>query len=242
MNRRHFITLTSSAAAALPFVGLRAATAPSDGALAGHRISALETKSVPLPWPRRVGRNAKLGVHGNGPTVTAAVLRTDQGAVGWGELGSSAAVAEQVRPNVVGKRVSELFDPAKGIAGHELKPLDIALHDLAGVILGQPVWKLLGAASPHLHPVYSGMVYFDDLDPAEHPAGVDQVLKNCAADRDYGYRQFKVKIGRGNKWMSPEAGLKRDIEVVRAIAKAFPDCQLLVDGNDGFTPDGKHKT
>ena len=30
-------------------------------------------------------------------------------------------------------------------------------------------------------------------------------------------------------------GIKRDIEVTRTIAKAFPDCEILVDGNDGFT-------
>ncbi len=34
-----------------------------------------------------------------------------------------------------------------------------------------------------------------------------------------------------------EAGLKRDIEVVRALAGAFPDSTLLVDSNDGHTPD-----
>ncbi|MBM3853075.1 MAG: mandelate racemase/muconate lactonizing protein, partial [Verrucomicrobia bacterium] len=72
---------------------------------------------------------------------------------------------------------------------------------------------------------------------AERPAGIDQVLKNCAADHALGYRQLKIKIGRGNKWMSPAAGLQRDIDVTRAIARAFPDCGLLVDGNDGFTPE-----
>ena len=79
------------------------------------------------------------------------------------------------------------------------------------------------------------MIYFDDLDPEEQPAGIDKVLENCRWDYDYGYRQFKVKIGRGNKWMSARAGLKRDIDVVNAIGKAFPDVEMLVDGNNGFT-------
>jgi D-galactarolactone cycloisomerase len=235
MNRRHFIALSSLAAIGLPFARLQAAEAASEGPLARHKISALETRSVPLPWPRRLGRNAKLGVHGNGPTPTVAMLKTDQDAMGWGEVGGNAKAVEELRARVVGKSVAELFDPSHGVRTGELKPLDIPLHDLAGVILGQPVWKMLGAATPQLFPVYSGMIYFDDLEPAEAPAGIDQVLKNCAADRKLGYRQLKIKIGRGNKWMAPEAGLKRDIEVVRAIAKAFPDCQLMVDGNDGFT-------
>lgn len=214
MNCRRFITLSSSAAAWLPFVGVGGAVVSSDGSLAGHRLSALDTKPVPLPWPRHVGRNAKRDVHGHGPTVTVAILKTDQGAVGWGELGGGPRDLERVRPNLLGKRVSEVFDPVKGIPNPELKPLDIALHDLAGVILGLPVWKLFGAPTPQVYPIYSGMIYFDDLHPPDHPAGIDQVLKNCAADRAFGYRQLKVKIGRGNKWISPVAGLKRDVENV----------------------------
>jgi len=231
MNRRHFLALAASSAAAGPLFG---AEKPSP--LDGHRIASLEIRQVPLPWPRLVGKNAKLDVHGRGPTVTAAILKTDQGATGWGEMPGNPKDLAALRTRVVGKPVSEVFSPAAGIPDAGLWPLDIALHDLAGVILGQPVWKMLGAENPQLYPVYSGMIYFDDLEPKDHPAGIDQVLKNCSADRDLGYRQLKVKIGRGNKWMSKEDGLKRDIDVVREIAKAFPDCELLVDGNDGFTP------
>lgn len=235
MNRRRFLSLASAAVASLPLARRVGAESPADNLLAGHRVTVLEAKKVPLSWPRHVGRNAKLDVHGRGPIITAAILKTDQGATGWGEVGGGDKAVEQLRSTVLGKRITELFDPARGILSGDLKPLDIPLHDLAGMILGQPVWRMLGAATPQLFPVYSGMIYFDDLHPAEQPAGVDQVLKNCAADRDYGYRQLKVKIGRGNRWMSPEAGLARDIEVVRAVARAFPECELLVDGNDGFS-------
>ncbi len=236
MKRREFLALTASSAAAFPFVGTSAETSTADGPLSKHRIASLEIKMVPLQWPRLVGKNSKLDTHGRGPTVATAILKTDQGAVGWGELPGNPKSPDDLRSKTVGKTIADLFNPASGILRHDLWPLDIPLHDLAGVILGQPVWKMLGADVPKLFPVYSGMIYFDDLDPKEKPAGIDQVLKNCAADRDYGYRQLKVKIGRGNKWMSPEAGLKRDIEVMHAIAKSFPDCELLVDGNDGFTP------
>jgi D-galactarolactone cycloisomerase len=235
MNRRQFLELTTAAAAALPLSALRGAESESKHPLAGHRLAAVETRAVPLRWPRLVGRNAKLEVHGHGPTVNVVILRTDQGASGWGEIAGSPKAAEDLRATVTGKSVAELFAPEQGIRQPGLKPLDFALHDLAGVILNQPVWQMLGAQSPSLAPVYSGMIYFDDLYPPEQPAGVEQVLKNCAADRELGYRQLKVKIGRGNKWMSAEAGLQRDLELVRAIAKNFPDCALLVDGNDGFT-------
>jgi L-alanine-DL-glutamate epimerase-like enolase superfamily enzyme len=235
ITRRKFAQLGASAAVLASCSRIRAAA--DTGPLSHHRIAALTTRTVPLPWPRHVGRNAKRDIHGRGPTVTAAILETDQGAVGWGELPGGIKAADKLRPALLGRTVAVLFDPASGILDPDLHPLDHALHDLAGVILGQPVWKMLGAIQPRLYPIYSGMIYFDDLDPAERPAGIDQVLKNCAADHALGYRQLKLKIGRGNKWMPSAAGLQRDIEVTRTVARAFPDCELLVDGNDGFTPE-----
>jgi L-alanine-DL-glutamate epimerase-like enolase superfamily enzyme len=118
-----------------------------------------------------------------------------------------------------------------------LSPLDFALHDLAGVVLKLPVYQMLGAAGPQACDCYSGMIYFDDLEPPSRPAGIDKVLENCQADIDRGYRQLKVKIGRGNKWMPKQQGLERDIEVTRQIAKRFPEVRILVDGNNGFTID-----
>lgn len=234
MLRREFLSL--AAASATVSVAPRLFAAESNP-LAGHRLARIHTRPVPLTWPRHVGRNAKRDVHGHGPTPTVAVLETDQGATGWAELAGGAKALEPIRARVTGRPLAELFHPAKGILAPEFHPLDLALHDLAGVILGQPVWRLLGATTPHEYPIYSGMIYFDDLDPAAQPAGIDQVLKNCAADHALGYRQLKLKIGRGNQWMPPAAGLQRDIDVTRAVARAFPDCQLLVDGNDGFTPE-----
>ncbi|HEY8477668.1 MAG TPA: enolase C-terminal domain-like protein, partial [Chloroflexota bacterium] len=110
-----------------------------------------------------------------------------------------------------------------------------ALHDLAGIILGMPVYEMLGKHGPDSSPCYSGMIYFDDLEPPDKPAGIDAVLKNCKDDYERGYRQLKVKIGRGNKWMAKQAGIRRDVEVTRAIARRFPDIDVLVDGNNGFT-------
>ena len=199
-----------------------------------QRCLALPTASI--PWPRQVGRNSRGGIHGNGPTKQrVCVLHTDQGATGWGQTQGKTGKLEQLLELVKGKPVAELIDPTTGIRSDEYHAIDIPLHDLAGVILDQPVWAMTGAKKPHLTKVYSGMIYFDDLDPVDNPAGIDKVLENCRWDYDYGYRQFKVKIGRGNKWMPAKAGLQRDIDVVNAIHKAFPGVDILVDGNNGFT-------
>jgi len=133
--------------------------------------------------------------------------------------------------------VSDLFDEATGVTEERYEALDFPLHDLAGVILGKPVYRLLGAHGSTSVPTYSGAIYFDDLDPEDAPRGIPAVLANCQADYDFGYRAFKLKIGRGFKWMSPADGLQRDIEVTRSVREAFPQCQILVDANNGYTVD-----
>lgn len=237
MHRREFL----QAAAAASFAGLcSGAEEPArqqDSPLAEHRLKACVTSDVQLNWPRQVGKNSHLAVHGVGARPTIVQITTDQGVSGWAaSRGDSKAVTAALE-KLKGKRISEMFDPAIGITTRDAVPLEIALHDLAGVILDQPVYKMLGAAGPKASPCYSGMIYFDDLEPPEDPAGIEQVMRNCQADIDHGYQQLKVKIGRGYKWMPKKAGLKRDIEVTREIARRFPQIEILVDGNDGFTCD-----
>jgi L-alanine-DL-glutamate epimerase-like enolase superfamily enzyme len=50
-----------------------------------------------------------------------------------------------------------------------------------------------------------------------------------------GHRVFKIKIGRGYKWMPRAAGDKRDIEVVKLIRDHIgKDCAVAVDANNGY--------
>ncbi|NLS79825.1 MAG: mandelate racemase [Chloroflexi bacterium] len=199
--------------------------------LARHRICRIETRKIEIRYPRVVGLNARLGIHGAGPTVQVREVLTDQGARGWG---LSRKPPEEM-PDLTGRRLSELFDPAVGVTAPEALPLDLPLHDLAGAILGEPCYRMMGAAGPTALPCYDGAIYMDDLLPEERPRGVAAVLENCAADWALGYRAFKLKIGRGNRWMPPEEGLRRDIEVTRLVRERYPDAALLVDANDGYT-------
>jgi L-alanine-DL-glutamate epimerase-like enolase superfamily enzyme len=97
---------------------------------------------------------------------------------------------------------------------------------------------MLGSAGPKGVLCYDGAIYMDDLDPEGAPRGLPVVMENCAHDYGMGYRAFKLKIGRGHRWMEPEAGLRRDIEVTRAVRERYPECGILVDANDGYTCDG----
>jgi L-alanine-DL-glutamate epimerase-like enolase superfamily enzyme len=50
-----------------------------------------------------------------------------------------------------------------------------------------------------------------------------------------GHRAFKIKVGRGSKWMKRDEGDARDVEVVKLIRKhAGKDILLGVDANNGY--------
>jgi D-galactarolactone cycloisomerase len=198
-----------------------------------HKITKVEKIQYDYHWPRHVGKNARIGIHGQHHKSDAFKLYTDQGAMGWA-LGSNKIDDQQLH-QLQGQLVSELISPEKGLRS-DLSPfVDLALHDLMGVILQKPVYKLLGAKGTKNTPIYSGMIYFDELEPEDNPAGIDKVLENCQWDIDYGYQQLKVKIGRSGRWYPHDEGIKKDIEVVKLIHKTFPDITLLVDSNDEYT-------
>ncbi len=248
IQRREFLTSALVTATALTCQGQQNSQENSSGSneeenarrreqLAPHRITNIEVGSVQIRWPRLVGRNARLGVHGRGPRVNVCRLTTNRGASGWGILRGSLNMANALRNRFRNRALTEIFDPGTGVTDETALPLDFALHDLAGIILEIPVYQMLGSHGPESSPCYSGMIYFDDIEPLDNPPGIDRVLENCRADVARGYRQLKVKIGRGNRWMPRQAGIGRDIDVTREIARTLPNITILVDANDGYTPD-----
>ena len=202
-------------------------------ALEAHRICDIQTAQVTSRYPRVVGKNARRGIHGAGPTTQVRIVTTERGAIGWG----ISRGGDENMPAFIGRSIAELFDAAVGVIAAEAMPLDFPLHDLAGVILGQPVYRMLGSRGATAIPCYDGAIYMDDILPEDKPQGIGAILANCHHDYELGYRAFKLKIGRGYQWMEAEEGLRRDIEVTRAVRQAFPACQILVDANDGYTCD-----
>ena len=202
-------------------------------ALAEHTIDRIETRALERRYPREIGYNARGGPHGRSSRVTACVISTDQGASGWGFCGAPKDVLQRF----IGRPLSALFSPETGTAPEALA-IDRALHDLAGKIMGQPVWRMLGARGGQSILVYSGGIYFDDLNPDGEPPGVGALLDACREDASSGHAHFKLKIGRGFRFMDRQAGDARDVEVTRLVREHFPDAHILVDGNDGYTPEG----
>ena len=88
--------------------------------------------------------------------------------------------------------------------------IDVALHDLLGIRLGQPLYRLLGI-NPNKIPQTSFTIAIDE----------PQIMAERA--RDSGLPIIKVKLG------SPD-----DEAIVRAIREATP-ARLRVDANAGWT-------
>ena len=236
MKRRKFVQNTAlglGLACLSPLDILAGINGEKHPELKKHKITKVERVKYEFHWPRHVGKNARLDNHGQYKSDEVFKLHTDQGAMGWA-LGRNRCSDEDLF-GLEGKLVSELISPEKGMR-QDLSPyLDLPLHDLMGVILNKPVYELLGANGTKNTPIYSGMIYFDELDIEGNAIGFDKLLGNCQWDIDYGYQQLKIKIGRNGKWYSQDEGLKLDIEVVKLIHKTFPDIELLVDPNNAYT-------
>jgi L-rhamnonate dehydratase len=208
------------------------------------RIARIEWGVLEGTRPHPLGKNARLPEHGATVRVPLCRITTTDGAQGIGPSRLSKDLAYQA----VGLSVAALFSPEAGTQ-EAWMGLDYPLWDLAGVQAGMAVYQLAGdgAATSSLQPptvaCYDTSLYFDELlpdaDGAGDARGAEVVAAEAAAGYAAGHRAFKVKVGRGARWMSPAAGLDRDVAVMTAVREAIgPDCVLLADANNGFTLNG----
>lgn len=211
--------------------------------LAYHKIVKIRTLKVRNRYTRLNGKNAFRGEHGYGEEFLVKELWTDQGAKGWGYTsGAPWNVDKTPDARLLGKTVSDVFHPNVGVTADALLPFDFALHDLAGKILGIPVFRMLGAKTGSPVTCYDGAILLDDISPEVMSAeglsgGIEKILAECRDDYELGYRDFKLKIGRAPLWMDWKQGLKQDIEVTRKVRAQYPDAKLMVDANSVYTPE-----
>ena len=217
MERRDFLAL-----AALPLLPRRG--------LDGHVVTSVTGFRHVCERPKFVGKNAYKGDHGRQTVDDILRIKTDTGLEG---IGVGAPTKQQAEA-LVGRSLGDLLTP-EAIGKSPLGRHDHALYDLLGKATGVPAWTLLGGRGAEEVRVYDGSIYFVDLIPGYENTYIKRILDEVDMGLAAGLRAFKVKVGRGFKWMPREAGDRRDIEVVRAIAMHVgPGVRVMVDGNNGF--------
>ena len=197
------------------------------------RITRVEKAVLHGRRPRAIGRNALSIVDSDAVSDPVVRLHTDQGVGGWGW--SEASRDEATR--LVGTTVADLFDPGAGTIDDFLR-FDFALWDLAGHLLGRPVYEMLGARRDELVPVYDTSIWMNEWEPGTGRfVGIDGTLEGVRLGQEAGFRDFKIKIGR-NRWMEPAEGVTADAKVALAVRDlAGSQAQVMVDVNNGYTPE-----
>jgi L-alanine-DL-glutamate epimerase-like enolase superfamily enzyme len=194
------------------------------------------TKLTPRVLTRRFEqpqRNPFMTLHEKNTLLV--LLETDTGLLGVGEawcegLSPSSTVAlleEDLRPLVLGEdpfysariwnRIcrTTIISAKRGSIYSALSAIDIAIWDLLGKALGQPVYKLLGGCSDRVFAYASAGLYGAAKTP-------DDLAREMLGYVESGFRAIKIKIGG--------ASLAEDIRRVAAVREAVgPDIRLMVD-------------
>ena len=198
--------------------------------LPDEKIVRIEKSILRGTRPRSIGYNARIPTHG--PRIADAVVRIEaaNGAwgIGWSPIGRESA------EELLGKNISELFRLPDGSL-EQGKALDLPLWDLVARLMHLPLYRLLGARGKRQVELYDASIYIDDLEMSDDEA-VDLFRQEVASGQEHGYKHFKIKVGRGARWMEPEAGLQRDALVIRTVRQATePGAKIMIDANMGNT-------
>ncbi|HWE64964.1 MAG TPA: mandelate racemase/muconate lactonizing enzyme family protein [Chloroflexota bacterium] len=186
--------------------------------------------------------------------LTLCRVEADDGTVGWGEsitqFPESSRATEQLIEGwsalLVGqdpldnqelwrrlKRHSWWYGYQGGIAAFALSAIDIALWDLKGKILGQPLVKLLGGAHRERLPVIASTHAF-------LPSIEQEAERHGAYVQEEGYQGVKIGFGkRGQARLGYEA--ERDITFVRLLREAVgPRADIMIDRGQSLQWDLRH--
>ena len=162
----------------------------------------------------------------------------DDGTYGWGEGYGPATVVkagiEFLAPLVVGEdplqveaiwskmHLRSLDYARRGVLVAAISAIDIALWDLRGKLLGQPVSVLLGGRRREQVRVYATGLYFSKTDDQ-----VGALVEEAQLYAAQGFSAIKMKVG---------LGVQTDLRHVRAVRQAIgDDIELMVDANHAYS-------
>jgi L-alanine-DL-glutamate epimerase-like enolase superfamily enzyme len=184
------------------------------------------------------------------PEQRGAFLRvyTDDGQVGIGEaspmqggLASLAILNHYIAPAIIGadpldhaviqdRLAHKLVKLGDGALTGALAALDIALWDLKGKLLGQPIYKLLGGAWRTTLPFYASIGHNGERTVDEVCRVVEQRLKD---------KPSAIKIRFDNDRTRQDHDIPGDIAKAKAVRKLVgDDFPLGFDANNGLSVGG----
>jgi D-galactarolactone cycloisomerase len=173
-------------------------------------------------------------------------IETDNGLIGWGEGGQygppepvAACIKYVLVPKLIGedpckpvKIWEELYAATrdfgqKGTYIEAMSAIDIALWDIYGQHVKQPIHALLGGAFRESIHAYATGCYYRGEDYLDHTAQLPNLRTEARSYVEAGFNILKIKVGL----LSIEA----DIERVHAIREVIgPETILLVDCNHSY--------
>ena len=206
------------------------------------KITAIRAHAVNLPVTLDITAPAKTPSH----QACVVEIDTDAGIIGHGiaSIGPAvpikAAVDAIAAPQIIGMdpmnndriwdRLYWALVPRgqTGIGMHAIAAIDVAIWDIKGKALGQPIWRLLGGARQTC-PVYTtfGFGYYE----------TDELPRAAEAWRKRGFSRLKMTVGNSALQRRDEPRLLSDviIEDVTRVAgvrdAAGDDAELFIDAN-----------
>ncbi len=224
MHRRDF--LLSALAGTLLSRSVRAADLPRD-----LRITRVVGFDVVSQRSKVAGKNSRLDVHGDTATDRMLRIELSNGTEGVGNCGMREDAARQL----LGRDPFEFYRETENAFAGPFGTGTMPLWDLLGQLREQPIHQLLGGRGTETVPVYDGSIYFADLLPQYAGNWEARFREEIDLGSERGHVAFKVKIGRGAKWMPREEGNARDIDVLRVIRDhTGPDSLIGIDANNGY--------
>lgn len=158
--------------------------------------------------------------------ATVVLVHTDEGLTGVASGGDGLPDLESLQSFLVGLdplRTEAVREICETIDLHGGRPwaAEVAVWDLVGKALGQPLWRLLGGRNERLYAYAS---------TGELVSAAERV-ERCRALVERGVRAVKIRLGPGD----PASG----VDVVRAIREAVADrLEIMVDANQGWRMPG----
>jgi D-galactarolactone cycloisomerase len=169
-------------------------------------------------------------------------VQTDEGLVGWGEASDCFGhsdplvirqiIEEELKRHLIGEnpleierhmlRLHQWLYRTMGLSGaivQALSGVEVALWDIRGKALNQPVHRLLGSYRDRVAIYGAGTIAFDQP-PAWHVKFFERLLEN-------GCETIKLRIGNSLNW---------DADLVRGVRKIVGDhVDIITDGKFNYT-------